>query len=326
MAYTSSQATPRSDIHALAMQANLNLDKVLIADKILPPYSSEVKRGIYMRAKLGNAGLLNIDQVPRAPGSAYNRIAREFDTDTFDCLDWSLEDVIDDSYAHETERFMNLEATSAALLMRNIRLGYEARTAAVIMNATTFTATAALVNYTEALLTTTNVPGDVAAAKLRMLKNGAMANCAIMSANVFERIRRTTLLQNQTYGVVPKSAGQSALPSEQQVAEALGLDTIYVGRGAKNSNTDGQTYSGSFIWPDTYLAVAYVAGGEFEAGGVGRTLTWSKDTVGLFTPETYRSEELRSDILRVRFHGVEKVVDETACELITTNFAAEVKH
>lgn len=321
MAYTSSQATPRSDIHALAMQANAPLDKLLLADKLLPPYPSEVKRGIYMRAKLGNAGLLNVDQVPRSPGAGYNRITRKFDTDTFDCEDWSLEEAIDDSFAHEVERFMNLETTSAALIMRNQRLAYEARVAAVVMNSTTFTATSALVAYTEANLATINVPGDTAAAKLRMLKNGSMANCAIMSANVFERIRRSTLLQNQTYGVVPKSAGQNALPNEAQVAEALGVETVYIGRGAKNGNTDGQTFSGSFIWPDTYLAIAYVAGGEFEAGGIGRTIQWTKDTIGLFTPETYREEQTRSDILRVRFHATEKVVDETAVELITTSYS-----
>jgi hypothetical protein len=62
-------------------------------------------------------------------------------------------------------------------------------------------------------------------------------------------------------------------------------------------------------------------GGEYQAGGIGRTIQWSKDTTGLFTPETYRSDERRSNILRVRQHVAEKITDETAAELITTSFA-----
>jgi hypothetical protein len=111
------------------------------------------------------------------------------------------------------------------------------------------------------------------------------------------------------------------LPGEQDVAEALGVETLYVGKAPRNSNTKGQAYSGSFIWGNNVFAVCQIAGGEYTAGGVGRTIQWTKDTTGLFTPETYRSDERRSNILRVRQHTAEKVIDETACELITTNYA-----
>lgn len=321
MAYTNAQATPRSDIHALAMQANADFNKLCIGDKIFPVKGEDVKRGIYMRAKLSNAELLNGDAKERANGDAYSRVNRKYDTDTFDAQEYGLEGVIDDAYEAETERFMNVEATEAALLERSLRISYEVRVAAKLMDASTFTATAAAVAYTEANLATINVPADVSAAKLRMLKNGLIPNAIVMSANVFERIKRSTLLQNQVFGVVPKGAGQYLIPSEADIANALGVDTIYVGNAPKNSAKKGLAYSGSFIWGDTYLAVCQVAGGEYTAGGVGRTIQWTKDTTGLFTPETYRSDERRSNILRVRQHVAEKVIDETACELVTTSYA-----
>jgi len=142
-----------------------------------------------------------------------------------------------------------------------------------------------------------------------------------MSANVFNRIQRSTLMQNQIFGVVPKSAGQFTLPGEDDVARALGVDKLYVAKAAKNGNAKGQTFSGSFIFPDTHVNVCQVMGGEYQSGGIGRTIQWSKDTTGLFTPETYRSDERRSNIIRVRQHVAEKIVDETAGELITTSFA-----
>jgi len=321
MAYTNSAATPRSDIAALVMQANTDFNKLFIGDLVLPVKTEDVKRGIYMKANLANAELLNADAKPRESGASYSRVNRKFDTDTFDAQEYGLESVIDDSYEEEVDRFMNLEATEAMLLERSLRISYEARVAALIMNSTTFTATAATAAYTQANLATIDVANDVDLAKLRLLKTGCLANTIVMSANVFARIRRSTLMQNQIYGVVPRAANQRALPGEQDVAEALGVDNLYIGKAPYNAAQKGQAFNGAFVWSDTYIAVMQVQGGEYQAGGVGRTIQWSKDTTGLFTPETYRSDERRSNILRVRQHTAEKVIDSTACQLITTSYS-----
>jgi len=321
MPYTNAQATPRSDIYALVMQANADFNKMFIGDKILPVKGEDVKRGIYMKAKLANGELMNGDAVPRANGDGYQRINRKYDTDTYDAVEYGLEAVIDDAYEAEVERFMNLEATEAMLLERSLRISYEVRVAAAVMNASTFNATAAAVAYTEANLATINLPADVQAAKNRLLLKGIVPNAIIMSQNVFSRIQRSTLMQNQIFGVVPKSAGQFTLPGEDDVARALGVETLYVGKSARNTNKKGLAHSGSFIWGDTYISVAQIEGGEYQAGGIGRTIQWNKDTTGLFTPETYRSDERRSNVLRVRQHVAEKIVDETAAELITTSYA-----
>ena len=322
MPYTNAQATPRSDIYALVMQANTDFNKLFIGDLVLPPKPEAIRLGIYMKAKLANAELLNADAQPRAQGATYARSNRKYDTDTFDCLEYGAESVIDDSYENEVERFMNLEATEAMLLERTLRISYEARVAAAIMNATTFNATAATVAYTAANVATIDVVNDVDLAKTRLLKNGIISNAAVMSQDLFNRIRRSTLLQNQIYGVVPRTAGQRMLPAEDDVARALGVDNLYVGKAPKNGNQKGQAYSGSFVWGTSYIWVGNVAGGEYQAGGVGRTIQWDKDTTGLFTPETYRSDERRANILRVRQNVAEKIIDETAGELITTSYTA----
>lgn len=321
MPYTNSQATPRSDIYALVMQANSDFNKMFIGDMIFPVKGEDVKRGIYMKANLANAQLLNGDARVRAAGAAYQRIDRKYDTDTFDAVEYGLEAVIDDSYEAEVQRFMNLEATEAMLLDRNLRISYEQRIRALSYNASTFTATAATVAYTAANIATIDVVNDVDLAKGRMLLNGQVPNAVWMSYNVYQRIRRSTLLQNQIYGVVPRAAGQRALPGEQDVAQALGVDNLFVGKAPVNGAAEGAAYSGSYIWTNTYLAVGNVQGGEYQAGGVGRTIQWTRDTTGLFTPETYRDDTRRSNILRVRQHVAEKVIDATASELIITSYA-----
>jgi hypothetical protein len=321
MPYTSGQATPRSDIYALVEQANADFNMLFIADKVFPVKTEDVKRGIYMKANLANAELLNKDAQARESGAGYVRVNRKFDTDIFDAQEYGLESVIDDSFEEEVERFMSLEATEAAILERSLRISYEARVAAALFNATTFTATAATAAYTQANLATIDVANDVDQAKSKLLLTGIIPNAVVMSYNVYQRARRSTLLQNQIYGVVPRGANQKMLPGEDDVARALGVDMLLVGKAPYNSNQKGQTYSGSFIWSDAYFAVCSIQGGEYQAGGVGRTIQWSKDTTGLFTPETYRDDSIRSNVLRVRQHVAEKVVDSTCAQLVTTSFS-----
>jgi len=321
MPYTNSQATPRADIYALVMEANIDFNKLFIGDQLFPVKGEDAKRGIYMKAKKGNAQLLNGDALPRAAGSTYQRVNRKYDTDTYDTEEFGLEAVIDDAYESEVERFMNLEATEAKLLERSLRISYEVRVKNKTFDTGSFTATAATVNYTAALISTIDVVNDIDLAKGRMLKRGVIPNAAAMSYDVFQRIRRSTLLQNQIFGVVPRAAGQRTLPGVQDVAQALGLEQLFIGSAPVNANPQGAAFSGSFIWSPSYIFVGCVASGEYEAGGVGRTIQWSKDTTGLFTPETYRDDTRRSNILRVRQNVSEKVIDVEAGELITTNYA-----
>lgn len=319
MPYTNAQATPRADIYALVQQANSDFNKLFIADLVLPVKNEDARRGIYMKANLANAELLNADALPREGGAGYNRVNRRFDTDTYDCQEYGLESVVDDAFESEVERFMNLEATEAMLLERSLKISYEARVAAAIFNTTTFNSTASGIVYSTANVLTMDPASDVDLAKTRLLKKGILANAVVMSQDVYNRIRRSALLQNQVYGVVPRGAGQRALPNEQDIANALGVDNLFVGKAPYNTANKAATYSGSFIWNNTNIWVGQIQGGEYTAGGVGRTISWAKDSVGLFTPETYRSDERRSNVIRVRQNVAEKIIDSTAGEIISVN-------
>ena len=323
MAYTNGQATPRADIYALVQQANSDFNKLFIADQVLPVKPEDARRGIYMKANLAAAELLNADAQPREQGNGYARINRAFSTDTYDTQEYGLESIVDDSYEAEVNRFMNLEATEAMLLERQLKISYEQRVATLLLATGSWSATAItpVAAYTTAAVATTDPASDVDTAKTTLLKQGCIANAVVMSQNVFNRLRRAQLMQNQIYGVVPRGANQRALPSEQDIAQALGVETLYVGKAPKNTAAKGQTFAGGFIWSDSYIWVGNVQGGEYTAGGAGRTIQWRKDTTGLFTPETYRSDERRSNIMRVRQNVAEKIIDNTAGVLITTSYA-----
>jgi hypothetical protein len=205
------------------------------------------------------------------------------------------------------------------MLLNQIQIGHETRVAAAAFAANGLTAISgagATAAYTEANITSFDLPADVAAGKLELAKVGVLPNTLILSATLFERVRRSTKVQNQMFGVV--ATNSTRLLSEQEVAQAVGVDQVLVGRAPKNSAAKGKAYSGTFIWADTYIALAHVVGGEFVAGGFGRSILWGADSPVPFVAETYRDEARRSNVLRVRQHVSEKVIDGSSVIRITT--------
>jgi hypothetical protein len=272
--------------------------------------------------QLAQADLLNSDSKVRDAGSGYARAIRSFGTDTYDTLEFGLEELIDDAFKADADRFFDLEASSARFLLRQIKLGHEKRVQDIVNAATTPFTTAdqsPTAAYTNANLATIDVAADVANARTELNKLGYEANTVIMSAPVFERIRRTTKLQNQFFGVISDTGGR--LLSEAEIAAALGVGKILVARAAINSANKNKTYSGGFVFSNAFITVANVQSGQFTAGGIGRTLVWSADAPGGFVSESYRDEARRSNVLRVRMNTSEKLIDANAGVRITTSFA-----
>jgi len=319
MSYLTSNATLRGDITTALIQGQ-GADQGFIGTEVFPIYNSPVRAGQYLKLQLGNAELLNSDASKVAPGASYPRSSRAFDNDNFTCVEYGLEEVVPDALAADVSRFFGLETETAKILLRNITIGHEAEAATALFDSGTFNATAATTPYTGTNLSAISFVADIAAAKQRLLKKGVIPNTIILNQEVFDLVRRAPLVQNQFFGVVPSDTRR--LLSETELAIAAGVEKCLVGKAAKNGAAKGQSFSGSFILPTTYVAVAHIAGGDFAAGGVGRTIVWSEDASAPFVAESYRDENRRSNILRVRSNRVVKVIDSTACELITTSYSA----
>jgi hypothetical protein len=320
MSFISGGTTIRADINQALIEAPASIG--MIGADIMPLLPVSAKSGVYLKVQTADADLLNADAAKRNAGAEYARASRKFTSDTYDCQETGLEELLDDSLRFDLSRFFQIESETAKFLLRQVKLSHEKRVADLLWATSTPFTTADLsptATYIEGNLTTINAPADVAAGKLALNKLGYEANAVIMSANVYERVRRTTLLQNQFYGVVSNTGGR--LLDEAQIAEAFGVANVYIGRAAYNTANKNKAYSGSFIVPDTKIVVANVAGGQFTAGGLGRTLVWADDAPGGFVSESYRDEARRSNVLRVRMNTSEKVIDANAAVRITTTYS-----
>jgi hypothetical protein len=318
MAYVNSNALPRAEISQAVFEAQSNSNALpFIGLEVFPILSVPAKSGEYVKIDVGPAEVFNPDALKTAPGADRSRVTRRFTTDNYTTNSYELEELLPDESSADLSRYFDVEVASASFLNTQLLLGHEQRVADIVFGSglTAISATAA---YTAGSAANLDIAADVDAAVVELAKKNVQPDTLIVSLPVFNRLRRSTKLLTNIFGVVKNDVRPA---SAQEVAEALGLSRVLIGRAAKNGAKKGQSYSGSFIWGNSKIAVAKLGSGQFTAGGLGRTLLWSEDSPTPLVTETYRDEARRSNVLRVRHNVVEKTIDASCICQIDTSFA-----
>lgn len=322
----STQAVSRPEISAFLEQAQA-AEAYFIGTRIFPVRPVKKRAGRYPRINLAKGNLLRREQTKRGSSGSYNETTQEHEWDTYDCEDRGLKQRIDDSKAEEMDEFFSIERQAAKNLRRKCLLDFEVNAANLLFDTNVFTAANAAVAYTEGNLATIDFPRDMNEAIERVTGRGEMVNTVVLSHQVWNRIRRSPKLQQYLYGTLGNHIQQRQIELKD-LGEAFSLDTkepveFIVGRAkVDTSNRRKATSALTPIWANTHIWIGCVKGGDFDQGGVGRTLVWDADVpTGLYATETYRDEDRRSDMIRVRTNSIEKVVNENAGELITTNWS-----
>lgn len=318
-----SNATIRGDINTVVTEAAMG-GRYGIGLAVMPPLSVPTRSGSYAKIKIAEGGLLEAVSTVRDATGSYGTISRQWGSDTYDTIDNGLEEMVDDAEAKDVGRFFNLEATAATLTLQNMMLAHEVRVAAATFNTSNYgSATNSTVAYTAANLATISFVGDVLAAIERLADKGVVANTIVTNSTVMARLKQATLVQNWVRGSIVGNL-QTPLNAANLAASFAdnGIEQVLVGRSRYNTAKKGQTYSATPVWSNTYVWVGYVnpRATDVRQGGSGFTFHWNEEG-GLFVTETYRSDERRSNIVRVRQHTAEKVTDGTAGTLIATQYS-----
>lgn len=317
--YTNSAAVIRQDLSVFAEEA-AGADNYYIASKIMPVMESPTKAGVYPKIRIAGGQLMKAESTRRGPSGTYNEVDRKIETDTFDCKDRGLEERVDDVIARDLQRFFDVEVLTTKLITRQVMLDYEIRVAAKIMDTAVFNTNPFTTALTEGNIGTIDVVADIFAAKQRLTRRGLVPNTMIMTDEVFNRLRRTTKLQTFLYGTIGAGTGYRLI-NAQDIGNALGIPNIFIAAATYDTADKGQEPVLNTVWGNANIWIGYVAGGDFSAMGAGRTIVWTADAPGMFVTETYRSEARRGDMIRVRMHTDEKIVDATAGEILTTGWA-----
>jgi hypothetical protein len=313
-------AVLRGDLLTFVEEAS-GVDKLFIADKVFPQFGVDLKDGTYPKFTLdGGSELLDGDVTERAPGGAYGRVSRQFVMDTYSTKDRGVEEPVDVTQSKEFKRFFDAEVVMSKLCLRRMKIAAEIRAAARLIDTAAFATNNALVTYTAAHLAdgTVDPVTDILGAIDRLNGRGYMPNTILLSHYVFTYLRRSAKMQNFIRGNRPSDSEIHI--TDKMLAEAFGVEQVLVGRAPKNVARKGKATSVSAIWPTTHIWVGELKGGDPHEGGAGRTFVWNEEG-GLYVTETYFEDKIRSEIVRVRQHTIEKIVDGLSGELIATSFA-----
>lgn len=314
--YLNADARIRPELSAVVEDAAY-ADRYFIGLQVFPPYASPKKTGQFMRIDVAASESLKKNVTERAQKGPYGAVDRTYSKDTFECDDRGLEEFLDDSVTAELADFFSTEQTTSKLLLRSIMFDHEARVAAEVFNTGNFDSVNSTVAYTAANLATLDAALDIQNAIKRVMKRGELVNTIIMNRDVFDRIRLSTKLSAFLFG--PLGGGQQVTPD--MLAKAFGIQQILIADAAYDSAKKGQNAAPEYIWSPNYIWVGNVQGGDFSAGGAGRTIFWTGDVGATFVTETYRREDIRSDAIRVRTHSDEKVISKPSGTLIATQWA-----
>ena len=333
--YSNTSAVIRPDLQFVIEQA-MHADKKFIGSKILPPKFSPRRNGEYHFVDLATGGLLESELgngTLRAPKSSYREVDRTFSKKSYNCLDRGLKEVVDDGDAAEVAPSFDAEALSTKLCIRNMNISQEHRIASTMFDESTFSANNPTVNYTAANKDTIDVPADIEALIDKVSARGEIVNTIVIPHQLWTIIRGSKLLGQYIFGNL--YAGQKI--TVKAFAEIFATNNplnVHIAEGTYSAAGKGKSVTDAkikYIWPNTHIWAGNCSDGVDIAAptpetpdsnpaiiseGVGRTIIWEEQAGSLFVPETYRDEDRRSDIIRVRQFSCEHIFNPNCGQLL----------
>lgn len=303
-----------------------DIENMFLGQKLFPVKTEKTQSGFYYKRTIADGGLMRAESYRREPKGAYKRNESKFSKDSYMTFEHGLEEPVDDSEAAEVEEIFDATVDAARGIRRKLQMEYEIDVKNVIYNPASWAAGAQnpVVNYTESNLATIDFVRDIQNALEVFTNYGQRPTDMVLSSYLFNMIRRSPKLQAYIFG--------PATVANQQVQ--VGVDhlkglfdvplNIHVARLPVDLSKAGDDSPNiSRVYPTSHIFLGNIKGGNYKAGGCGRTIVWDADSPGgLFTTDTYRDEHIRCEVSRVRTHRVEKVIDPTAGLLIATNYSA----
>lgn len=324
----------------------------LIGEKIMGPLPITWRNAALVKATLADSlGLRQIsaDKYLHAPGAVFSRLTATLSSTTLTVTPRGVELQVPNEVILDYNKRLDILAFYASRFGNEISgLTKEVLIAAQVMNASTFTATAAGVAYTVLLNSTCSYIADTIAATRRLKAKGEAPDyMQVMSGPVYERIRQAATLQAYTVGTL--KAGQEA--TKDMILAGVreyGIKEILIGDAYYNGTADQASLASTAltqVWGNTYIftgkpGMTGQTSGEGVSvpllSGIGANVFWENYSPGgipstdkeSFTMaggnyvEEYPDIPTDSQIIRIKMSQKPTVTNARAGDLITTGWTA----
>lgn len=256
--------------------------------------------------------LLKIEDVDRAPRAAYQRGDWEYERGYYTTLEKGWEEPIDDVeselFGQEAPREAEMVATERA--WNHIMRAQEKRIADLVFTASaTNFATHDVSNEWDKYSSASADPvGDVKDG-IVAFKNqcGSPPDTLIISFDTFHDIPRCAAVQDLLKYTYPGI--DLANMTAPILAALFGVPRVLVAGAVYDSSGKGNDASITDLWDHEYAMLCKTASGQdITEPCIGRTFLWTEDSPTNPIVETYREEQTRSDIIRVRHYVGETLI------------------
>lgn len=305
---TGSSAVYRPDLGQAVLEFYEGNTMGFIGLELMPIYRTRKSAATY--SVIPKEALIPPDKdVSRAPRGTYNRDDWEYERGQFQTAEKGHEEPLDDTerelFDQEAQGMAEIVTTRRAY--NKIMRAQEIRIANKIFNSTNFTANA-LTNEWDDAANATPI-NDVNDAILAFrLQCGMLPDALTIAYSTFLNLKNCDQIVDRlkyTFPGIDINAMTSA-----QLAAALGVPRVLIGGAVKNSAGKGIDASMANVWDNEYAALVKISDTmDLAAPGIGRTFLWIEDSQQNPIVESYRENQTRSDIFRVRHH-----VDEAFCQ------------
>ncbi len=299
----------RPDLGAV-VEEGLGFDDMgYIGMQLMPPLYTLDDAGSFL--VLPEEAFHSMEETGRAPRGAYNRSDWEYEDGIYHTREHGHEQPIDDSERKKLERRSGAISVDNLAVKRSrgiIARGQEKRIASIIQNESNFyTDPAAAINAESNPGNPLEIIGD----GIEYMRNhyGILPNVVQMNWKLFKSLKSNPFVVDRLKFTFPGIDIEKL--SAAQVAHMLDVPQVLIGGAQYNSATKNKkkTINLTEFWDPNYIFLGRVSHSDDELDPCcGRTFVWTEDSAEEPIVETYREEQTRSDIYRIRHQVGETLI------------------
>ncbi len=296
----SSTTIQRPDLGAIAYEYALEAShRGFIAEAIMPTFDVAEQSADYPVIPI-EAMLKMPPSIRRKPRGGYQRGDYEFEDGTYSCKEYGWEEPLDDTERALYARFFDAEEVATMRAVDIVLRHREKRTADKVFNTSNLSSGAVSTEWSTAATCTPKADVKDAKSTLRAA-TGIEPNAMAISKKVFDNLLICKEVKDYLQYTNPHLMATREL-QRAILAQYLDLDDLFVGNAIYDAAKKGKSKSLTDIWDDEYALLFKTPNNAMNLREpiLGRTFRWTADSPALLSVETYRQEEIRSDIYRVR--------------------------
>jgi hypothetical protein len=294
--------------------------------EVMPIFPTKLNSGTFPVVPI--EALLGAPSADRAPRGKYNRDDFEYERGMFLTVEKGVEEPVDDTERSLVENEANPGFADNIATQRawgKIMRSQEKRIAAKVFNASNFTAHAVTNEWDDASNATPIT--DVETGKMAVRSAcGLLPNTLIMAFSSYSNLKQCDQIINRLKYTFP-GIDLNKITS-QQLAMIFDVERVLIGGAVYNSAAKGKDASVADVWNHEY-AMLTVTNNSMDISGpcIGRTFLWTEDSPQNPIVESYREEQIRSDVFRVRHHVDERLIQSiNSSDAVKSNIAASCSY